>query len=130
MRLESRKLLWDMQQAARAISSFVTGKGEADYLSDLMLRSAVERQFEIIGEAMTRLAKGDIDTAVRVSEYRGIIAFRNQLIHGYHDIEHPISWRIVAAKLPVLLVEVDALLAAADADDGGQDPPPPSLPAG
>lgn len=126
MRLESRKLLWDMQQAARAITSFVAGKIEADYLSDLLLRSAVERQFEIVGEAMTRLAKRDMDTAVRISEYRGIIAFRNQLIHGYDDIKHPISWGIVTTKLPILLSEVDALMAAAEAEAQRPTPDAPT----
>jgi uncharacterized protein with HEPN domain len=131
MLLESRKLLWDMQQAARAITSFVAGKAEADYLSDLMFRSAVERQFEIAGEAMARLAKRDIDTAKKVSEYRGIIGFRNQLIHGYDDIEHPISWGIVTTKLPILLAEVDALLATAEAEErttGAPAPPEPPAP--
>ena len=48
--------LWDMLTAARAVETFVRGRTDADYLADLMLRSAVERQIEIIGEAARRVS--------------------------------------------------------------------------
>ena len=62
MRLESRKLLYDIQQAADKVSSFVAGKLFDGYESDALLRSGVERQFEIMGEALSKLSK--IDAAV------------------------------------------------------------------
>ena len=76
-----------------------------------MLRSAVERQFEIIGEAMTQLAKLDAALAARISEYRDIIAFRNILIRGYASVNHRIVWSVIETQLPVLHREVDSLLA-------------------
>lgn len=76
-----------------------------------MLRAAVERQFEIIGEALSKLARLDADLAARVSEHRRIIAFRNILIHGYADVDHRLVWDIVETKLPVLRSEIEALLA-------------------
>ena len=85
MRLESKKLLFDMQRAAQLIAQFTTGKTETDYHSDAMLRSAVERQFEIIGEALGKLHKLDPATAMRISEHRRIISFRNVLIHLRRD---------------------------------------------
>jgi uncharacterized protein with HEPN domain len=73
MRLESKKYLFDILQAARNLQRFSEGKTLSHY----------ERQFEIIGEALRRLAKEDSATAAEVDEYERIIAFRNILIHGY-----------------------------------------------
>jgi uncharacterized protein with HEPN domain len=116
MQLETRGLLWDIQQAGRAIRMFVAGKSDADFLGDLLLRSAVERQFEILGEAMTRLAKRDPQTAERISEFRRIIGFRNVLIHGYDQVDDQTTWRIVQDKLPILIQECDSLLALPEDD--------------
>jgi uncharacterized protein with HEPN domain len=82
MRLEARKYLYDVQQAAARISEFTSGKRFEDYQSEAMLRAAVERQFEIIGEALVRLARLDENFVARISEHRRIVAFRNILIHG------------------------------------------------
>jgi len=75
-----------------------------------LLRAAVERQFEIIGEALRRLAKEDAATATRISGHSRIIAFRNILVHGYADLDDRIVWDIVQSKLPTLLREVESLL--------------------
>lgn len=111
MRLEAKKYLYDMQQAASLLAEFVAGRTFADYQADAMLRAAVERQFEIIGEALSKLARLDADVATRVSEHRRIIAFRNILIHGYADVDHRLVWDIVETKLPVLRSEIESLLA-------------------
>jgi uncharacterized protein with HEPN domain len=110
MRLESKTYLFDILQAARRIAEFVNGKTFPDYELDAMLRAAVERQFEIIGEALRRLSKEDVATASRISEGGRIIAFRNILIHGYADIDDRIVWDIVQSRVPTLLLEVDSLL--------------------
>jgi uncharacterized protein with HEPN domain len=75
-----------------------------------MLRSAVERQFEIIGEALAKLAKIDQETATLISEHRRIIAFRNILIHGYAQIDDRLVWGVLDSKLPALSQEVKKLL--------------------
>jgi len=110
MRLEAKKYLYDIQQAASRIAEFTSGKKLDDYRSDALLRSAVERQFEIIGEALAQLAKLDAALIARISEYRRIIAFRNILIHGYAEVDDRLVWDIVEAKLPVLQRETEALL--------------------
>lgn len=110
MRLEIRKYLHDIQRATHALSEFTAGKTFADYEREAMLRAAVERQFEIIGEALAQLAKRDANAAGRITEYKRIIAFRNILIHGYADVDDRLVWDIVEIKLPALRREVDALL--------------------
>ncbi len=90
MRLEARKYLHDIQRAATALADFTAAKTFADYAREPMLRAAVERQFEIIGEALAQLAKRDAELAACISDYRRIIAFRNILIVGHHK-HHDIS---------------------------------------
>ena len=106
------KMLFDMRSAAAGISQFVAGRTLADFKSDLMLKLAVEREFEIIGEAMGRLVKTDPQTAAKISEYRRIIGFRNVLIHGYDTVNDEVTWRIIEVKLPILLRELDGLIAS------------------
>ena len=110
MQLESKKYLFDIKQAAGLLASFTHGKVFADFQGDPLLKSAVERQFEIIGEALTRLARLDQETASQISEYRRIIAFRNILIHGYAQIDERLVWGVLEAKLPTLAQEVNNLL--------------------
>lgn len=110
MRLEVRKYLHDMQQAATALAEFTAAKTFADYSREALLRAAVERQFEVIGEALAQLAKRDESLAACITGYRRIIAFRNILIHGYADVDDRLVWDIVETKLPVLRHEVEALL--------------------
>ena len=109
MRLESRKYLDDMQRAASVLGEFTAGRSFAEYRQDAMLRAAVERQFEIIGEAMAQLARVDEAAAARISGYRRVIAFRNVLIHGYADVDDRLVWDVVETSLPALIEEINAL---------------------
>jgi len=106
----AKSLFYDMQHAAQGIAAFVDGKTLDDLKDDRLLRSAVERQFEIIGEAMTRLRKLEPAMASRISECQGIVNFRNVLIHGYDAIDTTITWRIIKDKLPILLRELEDVL--------------------
>ena len=110
MKLEARKYLYDIQRAAGLVREFTDGKTFADYEGDAMLRSAVERQFEVIGEAMAQLARIDEPLAGRISQYQRIVAFRNVLIHGYADVDDRLVWDVINNNLPTLIREVDALL--------------------
>jgi uncharacterized protein with HEPN domain len=111
MRLETKKYLFDILQAAKSLQHFGSGKSFSDYEADPLLRSATERQFEIIGEALRRLSKDDPAAAARIHEHQRIIAFRNILIHGYADVDDRVVWDVLQTKLPTLRREVEALLA-------------------
>jgi uncharacterized protein with HEPN domain len=91
------------------VGLFSAGKQLDDYRNDPMLRSAIERQFEIIGEALNRLKRLDPETAVRISDYQRIIDFRNVLAHGYDVVSDQVVWDIVQNKLPDLRREIDEL---------------------
>jgi uncharacterized protein with HEPN domain len=92
------------------IARFSAGKTFQDYLDDPMLRAAVERKFQIIGEALAQLARRDPLTTARIGQYQRIIAFRNILVHGYADVDDRLVCDIAESKLAALRAEVAALL--------------------
>src|SRR5581483_9146494 len=107
---DARTYLYDIDRAAALITQFTAGKSFERYLEEPMLRAAVERQFEIIGEALSQLARHHPDIVRRITEFRRIIAFRNILIHHYADVDEQRVWDVVERKLPILRREVEALL--------------------
>ena len=111
MRLEARKYLLDIQLAADRIDRFCSAKRFEQYLADEMLRSAVERQFGIIGEALSRLAKDDPEVAAAIPDHGTIVAFRNILIHGYATVDDRIVWGVIENHLAQLRKTVRELLA-------------------
>jgi uncharacterized protein with HEPN domain len=111
MERDPRAYLWDVLQAADAIDRFSAGLDAVAYAENALVRSAVERQFEIIGEALNRLAKIAPEIAPRVPHLRDIVGFRNVLIHGYAGIDDARVWDIVQTSLPSLRTSVSALLA-------------------
>jgi len=110
MRPETKKYLEDIARAGELIAQFTAGKSFEEYKNNPMLRAAVERQFEIAGEALSRLAKSDAAVAARIGEHQRIIAFRNILIHGYNNVDDFLVWGIVESKLPILRRDVAGLL--------------------
>lgn len=114
MRPESPKHLEDIRAAAGYILEKTRGKTVEDYLSDDLLRPAVERHFEIIGEALTRLKRRDPTLAERIQDHARIISFRNVLIHGYDAIDDRRVWDAVEHSLPAMLREVETFLREGD----------------
>lgn len=114
MKREVLKYLFDIAQACDLLEQFTAGKTVSDYSSDPLLRSGVERQFEIIGEALRQALSLDSALATRITDTERIVAFRNRLIHGYASVSNEVVWGVVEKDLPVLTQEVKALLAASD----------------
>ncbi len=110
MQPDAGALLWDARRAAELIGSFVADQSWSDYLDDPMLRSAVERQVEIIGESLNRLSRVDQDTAASIDDLPRIVAFRNVLIHGYATIDDAIVWEVTTERLPGLVNLLSSLL--------------------
>lgn len=77
---DPRAFLWDAADAAAAVATFIAGRAREDYLADRMLRSAVERQCEILGEALNRLSRAAPELAARIPQLASAVAFRNLLI--------------------------------------------------
>ena len=114
MRPKTPKLLEDIRDAANFIRECTRGKTLEDYRGDRILRQAIERNFEIIGEAIKRLDQSDPEAAARIGDHRQIIAFRNVLIHGYDLVDHRLVWSTIEDQVPALLRDVGALLGAAE----------------
>ena len=106
--------LHDIVAAAAAIASFNAGRSLHDYQNDLMLRSAVERQFEILGEAMTRALKAEPGLQDRIATFRGAIDFRNVIVHDYDMLSPATVWDIAQNELPALAAATAAELARRD----------------
>lgn len=104
------KLLEDIRNAADFVRTVTRGVDLERFKKDRLLRQAVERNFEIIGEAARRLEKDDPVTAAGIADFRRIVAFRNVLIHGYDVIDPAIVFSAIADDLEPLLRDVQALL--------------------
>ncbi len=110
MQRDPRTWLWDVSEASKAIEGFVSGLDAEGYAKSELVHSAVERKFEVIGEALNQLSKADAAMAARIPHLRQIVGFRNQLIHGYALVDHDTVWSVIHGSLPVLRQAVDALL--------------------
>jgi uncharacterized protein with HEPN domain len=110
MQRDPRAFLWDVRESALAIQTFTAGMDAGAYAANEMAQSAVERKFEIIGEALNQLAKLDAALAARIPDFPQIVAFRNQLIHGYATVNVGTVWNVTQNALPLLVGSVQALL--------------------
>lgn len=92
MRSDPRVLLADIDQAGSDIGRFIENMDNASYVADVQTQAAVERKFEIIGEALNQLHKTRPDLAERIPQLRQVIDFRNLLIHGYKHVKPDRVW--------------------------------------
>jgi uncharacterized protein with HEPN domain len=109
MDLEIKKFLFDILESIDSIQKYLgENRGFKKYAADKMLRRAIEREFEIIGEAMSRIEKQD--PTLNITSKRQIIDMRNRVIHGYDKTDNEIIWGTIVRHLPRLKIEIQNLL--------------------
>lgn len=109
MKPEILKYFHDILGSIESIDAFLGEQRDfKKYLEDKMLRRAVEREIEIIGEAMNRILY--IDPQIEISSSRQIIGMRNRVIHGYDEVDNEIVWGTIQRHLPILRNEIQELL--------------------
>ena len=124
MQRDPRAWLWDVHQAATSIQAFVAGLDVGAYAASELVHSAVERKFEVIGEALNQLSRADASLGTRLPHLPQIVAFRNQLIHGYALVDHDTVWGVIQHSLPALRQSVEQLLHELDLKGGSPGFPP------
>lgn len=112
MHPDAPKLLWDAQRAIAKAQRFVRGKQYDDYAVDDLLRSAVERQLEVAGEALSKLRKVDPETATQIPDLSRLVGLRNVLIHGYASVDDRIALGVVEAHLGSIEDAIRRMLSA------------------
>jgi uncharacterized protein with HEPN domain len=106
--------LWDLQNALAEIETFTAGKTFQDYRTERMLQRAVERDFILIGEILSRILHHFPETKGRIDHAREISGFRNILVHEYDRIKDDVVWKIITTSVPSLKIQVDAWLLELD----------------
>lgn len=102
MKNEVRKYLFDILEAVISIENFVGRMVLEDYLENELVQAAVERKFEIIGEALNRIKQNDSEFIEKIPEHHRIIGFRNIIVHGYDSIDQELVWAAIKNHLPRL----------------------------
>jgi uncharacterized protein with HEPN domain len=105
-----KKYLYDIINCSEFVLELTKGKTVDDYKKDRVFRSALERELQIIGEAMLQLDRVSPETVEEISEHRSIIGFRHVLVHGYDSLDPDTVWNVVETKIAILLKQAKALL--------------------
>ena len=109
MNINIQSCLLDIQQSIEEIFEFLGDRRDfIAYQKDIKTKKAVERNLEIIGEAVSRILK--IDDNFPLENSKNIIGTRNRIIHSYDNISDEVIWTIVSRELPKLKLEVDKLI--------------------
>lgn len=118
MQREPRAFVEDIITCCDAIAADVHGVNVEAYLANRTVRSAVEREFTIIGEAVNQLSDVAPEVFAKITEGRTIVDFRNQLTHGYMTVNDRLVWGYAVREAPKLRDQCAQLLAELD---GGAD---------
>jgi len=109
MKREVKKYLYDIKTSIDSINEYLgEERNFLKYEENKIIRRAVEREIEIIGEATNNILK--IEKEIVIENARKIVDTRNWVIHSYDSVDNSIVWGIVTIHLPKLLIEVNQLL--------------------
>jgi uncharacterized protein with HEPN domain len=108
MRHDHRTVINDAIRAAEDIGTLLGDLTEEQFLADLRTQRAIERSFEIVGEALSRLAREFPAIAESIPEHRRVIDFRNVLAHGYDVVDPRLVYGLARTRLPALLAALRA----------------------
>ena len=109
MKREINKYLFDIKTSIDSINNFLGEKRDfVEYQGNKLLRRGIEREIEIIGEAMSRILK--LNQSIKIKNARQIVDARNWVIHGYDKVDDVVIWGIVSNYLPKLKKEIEELL--------------------
>lgn len=106
----ARQRLFDALEACRLIERFTAGRTLDEYESDPMLSAAVERKFEIVGEALRLADAADPSIARSIPDLRLVVGLRNRIIHGYDAVDAETIWNVVRVHVPRLKEQLEGLL--------------------
>lgn len=107
---EPKKYLYDMLSSCEFLLDFTAEKTINDYIEDRAFRSALERELQIIGEALIQLEDIAPEITEQIPEYQNIIGFRHVLVHGYANLDPATVWNVVETKLESLAKKLKSLL--------------------
>lgn len=110
MRPKIRLLLDDILDSCQVILGWCKERNFSAYQTDRLFRRAVEREFEIIGEALKRLRDDDSDVFDSMQDAAAIVGFRNRLAHGYDVIDDAVVWGIITDHVPRLITQVRTMV--------------------
>lgn len=110
MQRDARAYLADILDSCDAIDSAIAGMGLSDYLGSRLVRSSVEREFTIIGEAVLALSHKSPESFDAITGARRIIDFRNRLTHEYPMVDDELVWALAKVDMAVLRRECAALI--------------------
>ncbi|MBN1975706.1 MAG: DUF86 domain-containing protein [Sedimentisphaerales bacterium] len=105
-----QKYLYDIVDCCKFILEMTKDKTVEDYKRDRIFKSALERELQIVGEAMLQLDNINPEISERIAEHRNIIGFRHVLVHGYASLDPDTVWNVVETKVGILLSQAQALL--------------------
>ncbi len=110
MQLEAKKFLGDMLDRARFVRQYMEDKSLDDLVNNRPIRSAIERELMVLGEAMYQLHRQFPEIAEQIDSWNKIIYFRHVLVHGYDSLNMNVIWEVIQVKLDPLVQQIESLL--------------------